>query len=544
MEGPEPGGWICWNGELFDHDARRRELASEGAVFRTRSDTEVYAHLLSRDEDAALGARHAQFALAWVTGLEDGGTPELLLARDAAGEKPLFFAQLGARLFFASTLDALVALAEPPLELDPDALSLYLSWGFVPAPFTIYRGIAKLAAGVALRVRRGGEVVPQAIPAAAPAEPADDPVAALEDALRNAARMRLESSDVPVGVFLSSGLDSLAVAAVLRDAADLRTFTVRSRDPANDESEAAARVATALGVRHDVIDPPDDDPQRWRDVLLRYGEPFGSASAVAVDAVARAAKEHVKVVLTGDGGDEALGGYPRHVLLRRLARFPRLPRTPGGGGTFLRRARRALELLSLDAADRYAQMYEVFGVWRGRLTPGDDGAAARDLIRRLWDGAPAADLGSMLGVDRRLELPDSHCVKVDVACMGNGVEPRSPWLDREVVRVCDALPAGSRIRGKTTKAVLRELLRRELPGGAAAEILARPKRGFATGFESALRTESARELLLGDALRRVPGLETGPVAEMLAEHRDGRGNHLFRLCTLVGLALFAAERLR
>jgi len=203
---------------------------------------------------------------------------------------------------------------------------------------------------------------------------------ALRAALSDAARIRLDSSDVPVGVFLSGGLDSLAVAAVLRDRGSVRTFTVRSNEVRSDESLDARRIAAALGVQHQVIDAPATDAASWSRCLLRYGEPFGIASAVAVDVMARAARKHVKVVLTGDGGDEALGGYERHRLLMRLAKLPQIPQIPGVSGGSFRRLGRALEIASLAPADRYAAMYEVFGPWRTSLTPGDDGAAARELV--------------------------------------------------------------------------------------------------------------------------------------------------------------------
>jgi asparagine synthase (glutamine-hydrolysing) len=524
MAGPGADRWLAWNGEVFDHADRRRRAEREGERFATRSDTEVLARLLARDGARALDALRAQFALAWI----DGET--LLLARDRHGEKPLFWRRDGDRILFASTLEALAALAPFPRVVDPEALSLYLSWGFVPAPRTIFAGVRKLRAGEWLRVARGAGDVETGRLAAPPA-------------LADAARVRLESSDVSVGVFLSGGLDSIAVAAALRDRGALRTFTVRSHDAASDESDDARRVAAALGVPHEVVDAPPTDADSWRAALLRYGEPFGAASAVAVDAMARAARRHVKVVLTGDGGDEALGGYERHRLMRRLSKLPRMPRVPVVVDGPLRRLGRALEIAALAPADRYAAMYEVFGVRRKLLTPGDDGGRARDLVRETWGEAEAGDLAAMLRVDRRFELPDSHCVKVDVACMGNGVEARSPWLDSGVTAVCDAMPRKMRVSGRATKVALREMLRRELPDSLAAEVLSRPKRGFTTGFDAALRAESTRDLLLSGALARVPGIEVEVAHRIWREHKDGRGNHRFRLFVLTALALFAETKL-
>ena len=539
MAGPRAHQWLAWNGELFDHDERRRALEATGEKFATRSDTEVLARLLARDGVRALAPLRGQFAVAWVD------DDSLLLARDSRGEKPLFWRRDGDRVVFASTLDALHALAPFPREIDREALSIFVSWGFVPAPRTIFAGVSKLRAGEWLRATRDGRIETGTLPARAPHDPIDETEApgALRAALADAARIRLESSDVPVGVFLSGGLDSLAVAAVLRDRGALRTFTVRSLDARTDESVDAARIAAALGVRHEIVDAPRGDPDAWRASLLAYGEPFAAESAVAIDLMARAARRHVKVVLTGDGGDEALGGYERHRLLTWIARWPRIPRLPVTTSGPMRRLGRAFEIASLAPADRYAAMYEAFGGWRARLTPGDDGSAARALVRETWGGAQAGDLSAMLRVDRRLELPDAHCVKVDVASMRNGVEARCPWLDPSVQAVCDAMPPRARLRGRTTKVALREMLRRELPAPLADEVLARSKRGFASGFDAALRSEATRDLLLSGALARVPGIDAGAAHAIWREHRDGRGNHRLRLFILTSLALFADARL-
>jgi asparagine synthase (glutamine-hydrolysing) len=538
MAGPRAGQSLAWNGELFDHAARRRALVAAGETFASKSDTEVLARLLARGGVDALPSLRAQFAIAWI---DDGS---LLLARDRGGEKPLFWRKDGDRVLFASTLEALAALAPFPREIDREALSLYLSWGFVPAPLTIFAGVRKLRAGEWLRATQGGRVETGRLPPPPRQESISgvDAVPALRAALAEAARLRLESSDVPVGVFLSGGLDSLAVAAVLRDSRSLRTFTVRSRDGATDETDDARRAAEALGVRHEIIDAPPDDPASWRKSLLRHGEPFAAQSAVAIDLMAAAARRHVKVVLTGDGGDEALGGYERHRILLRIASLPQLPQLPISTAGPLRRLARAFEIAALPPSDRYAAMYEVFGVWRARVTPGDDGAAARALIRAEWRDADAGDVAAMLRVDRTFELPDSHCAKVDSACMGNGVEPRCPWLDTNVQAVCDALPPRMRIRGRTTKVALREMLRRELPGPLGEELVSRAKRGFSSGFDEALRSETTRDLLLSGALERVGGVDVEAAHAIWREHREGRGNHRFRLFVLTALALFAEAR--
>jgi asparagine synthase (glutamine-hydrolysing) len=540
MAGPREGQWLAWNGELFDHAARRRAFESMGETFATRSDTEVLARLLARGGAGALAPLRAQFAVAWI---DDDA---LVLARDRSGEKPLFWRRDGDRVLFASTLDALAALAPFPREIDREALSLYLSWGFVPAPRTIFSGVRKLEAGEWMRATRDGHIDAGRL---APVPRRDriataDAITALRAALAESARLRLESSDVPVGVFLSGGLDSLAVAAVLRDATSLRTFTVRSLDAATDESADAARAAKALGISHEIIDAPRGDPDAWRASLLRFGEPFAAQSAVAIDLMAKAARRHVKVVLTGDGGDEALGGYDRHRILLRLAKLPRIPDVAFAATGPLRRLSRALQIAALEPSDRYAAMYEVFGPWRARVTPGDDGALGRALIRDAWSGATAKDLGAMLRVDRRFELPDSHCTKVDVACMGNGVEARCPWLDPNVQAVCDALPKRMRVRSRETKVVLREMLRAELPEPLATELVTRPKRGFSSGFDEALRGAATRDLLLSGALERVGGVNAAAAHALWAEHSEGRGNHRFRLFVLTALALFSEAHLR
>jgi asparagine synthetase B (glutamine-hydrolysing) len=186
-------------------------------------------------------------------------------------------------------------------------------------------------------------------------------------------------------------------------------------------------------------------------------------------------------------------------------------------------------------------MYECFGARRAKLTPGDDGASARALVRGTWNGADAGDLGAMLRVDRTFELPDSHCVKIDVACMGNGVEARCPWLDADVTSVCDAMPRRARLTGRETKAALRKMLRRELPSDVASRLLAKRKRGFTAGFDDALRSDETRGLLR--SLSKIDGIDVAVADRIWREHAAGRGEHRVRLFVLTALALFAEARL-
>jgi asparagine synthase (glutamine-hydrolysing) len=460
-------------------------------------------------------------------------------------------------VWFASTFDALRALVDTPSRLDHEALSLYLSWGFVPAPRSICAGVNKLRAGEWLAVRRGGAVRSARLPPVAPLPPLteDHAAQALRESLSVAARRRLISSDVPVGVFLSGGLDSLAVTAALRDAPGLRTFTVRARDAARDEVDDAARVARALAVEHTVIDPPPDDPDHWRVVLARFGEPFGSTSALAVDAVARAAKEHVTVVLTGDGGDELFGGYDRYRAVHFGVRTGR--RLGPLAHPSSRAARAMARVAGIERVEALTEFVD--DPWRAckartiHFWPNEveamllpdvaacvDATAGEALLDDLWNRA-GGSRGWTPWLDALSYLPDDLLKKMDRATMAWGVEARSPLLDHDLWAWAATIPREALLSSVSGKRLVRRAYRGVLPD----PILKRSKKGFSVPLTVWLRTHLRPAVM--DRLHSDDGplwnlLRRDAVERLVDRFQDGDDLLTYRLWNLLALATWYDAR--
>jgi asparagine synthase (glutamine-hydrolysing) len=485
------------------------------------------------------------FALA----IWDAPRRRLVLARDRLGQKPLAFARRGGTLFFASELDALRALAGGGEGIDEEALALYLALGYVPPPRSIERGIEKLRPGERLVVEEGRERrelywTPPDGPSidGDPEELAD----LLEERLAEAVRLRLVA-DVPLGAFLSGGLDSLAVVAFAAEAGGrVRTLTVRSPLPEHDESAAARRVADRLGTDHVEVPPEEVGADEALAVHRLYGEPFGDSSAVPTWAISRAARRSFRVALTGDGGDELFAGYARHRVGLGLARLPSF--LAGLGRIVPGRAGRVLRLAGEPAWRRTFEMWDVLNRgWRERVL--EPGAAARSreiaesFLRERHESAGGGVLDRMLRTDLATWLPDDLCTKVDIASMAHGLECRSPLLDHVLVETAVRLAPRHKLaspRGPS-KAILRRVLERRLP----ADLLPREKRGFAAPVEAWLRgplRETVREKLLGGALDELGIFRREGLRDLIEEHERGRANHRIRLWILLTLADWFSAR--
>ena len=507
------------NGEIYNYVELRETLRRLGHAFATASDTEVLVHLYEDGGEALCSRLRGMFAFA----IWDGRARSLLLARDRFGKKPLYVAPLpGGGLAFASELKGLLPLmraAGAAPRVREQGIYDYLSLGAVPQPDTVYEGVSAVGPGHWLRcdgerTQEGAYWRPELEPKAAVsyAEAQEE----LRHTLGEAVRLRLRS-DVPVGVFLSGGVDSSAVAyeAARRLGGQLRTFTVSVADEALDEAPVARRTAAALGIENVVL------PLRFapRDEVLavarHFDQPFADPSAIPSMAIARLAREHVKVVLNGDGGDEVCGGYRRYLAAQTLGRVASVP----GARPVLRAA------LSRIAAGRRrspAGLLRRFG--RGLALP--PGARylvwTKDLLldedkQRVWRGRPqrateawVADRldGSLAAVDAQvagdigIELLSSLLVKMDMATMAASLEGRSPFLDHEVASFALRLPVAFRVRGSRLKAVLRDAYRTRLP----REVIEGPKRGFEVPLTAWL--EGDLRDLVGDALL-APGARVG-----------------------------------
>ncbi|MBI2235912.1 MAG: asparagine synthase (glutamine-hydrolyzing) [Magnetospirillum sp.] len=552
MESPCGRFVLAFNGEIYNYRDLRAELEAVGETFRSTSDTEVLLRLLARDGLAALGHLTGMFAFA----LWDRAQRRLTLVRDRLGVKPLVYAPLpGGGLAFASEIDAL--RAHPGIDLTPDrqALSEYLACLYVPAPRTLHSGIRKLEPGCWL-TWQGGAVAtgrwwrPAYTGDRAPS--LDEAVEDLMPLLRRAVAARL-AADVEVGCFLSGGIDSSVIAALMAEqrrtegAPPPRTFTMTFDEPAYDGRCAAATVAAHIGSSHTELPARPEAARLLDDMVRHFGEPFGNPTALLIRDLSAKARQHVTVALVGDAGDEVFGGYPRYqggLLAERYARLvprplrntaaaaARLIPESSSGRHGLRRAREFLAAGSLAAPERYAAWVEYFD-------PAER-AALLDLaeppprpIAELYRRAPSPQpLDAMQQTDLESFLPGNLLAYGDAMSMAVALELRLPLLDHRLVEAVGRLsPALRFAQGKKT--LLKAAARRLLP----AAIVDRPKLGFNPPMGVWLKGELKgliAERLTKPRLARL-GLEWAPVARLLAEQAGGRRDHSLKIWALLVL---------
>ena len=558
---------VVFNGEVYDHRALRSQLEGAGARFRGHSDTEV---LLAGVEEwgleATLARANAMFGLA----LWDREERRLTLARDRLGEKPLYYGWAGDDLVFGSELKALRGHPAFPSEVDRETLAAYLRWGFVPHPRTIYSEAATLPPGSMLTIEAGvapGTMprpvrwwsLPERIAAGHGARREPAPAGAvdhLEELLGDSVALRLQA-DVPVGAFLSGGIDSSAVVALAqaRGAGPVCTFTVSMPDAGFDEGREAKAVAAHLGTDHEEISLSAADALAVVPRLPTiYDEPFADPSAIPTVLVSEVARRFVTVCLSGDGGDEVFAGYNRHVLGPRLwRRFERLPggvrraaaavveRPPGewwdkAASLLPARARvrnpgdKVAKLARLLRTEGTSGLYrQLAGQWGdpAAVVLGADEPATID--RRPGEWPPlVGPLEEFLWLDTAMVLPDDMLAKVDRASMAASLELRVPLLDHRIVEWAWTLPPAAKVHGGRGKDVLRRVLDRYVP----PELVDRPKMGFDPPLAGWLRgplREWAESLLAADRLAAEGWFDPNPIRTVWDEHLAGRRNHDYRL---------------
>jgi asparagine synthase (glutamine-hydrolysing) len=498
--------WIVFNGEIYNAPELRQKLLARGHRFRTRSDTEVIVHLYEEE-----GLHFAdEMRGMWALAIHDTRTGRLILSRDRVGIKPLFVHCRGAQTVFASELRALRAidgeLGAGALDWDPAAAQAMLSWSYVPGNSTIYKSVRSVEPGTHEVIGSGGAIMRRRYWQLAPNDDAarvrtmSEAVEVTDAELRRAVREHLES-DVPVGAFLSGGIDSGLVAAYAAESAPtLSTFSVGFDNPTFDESPYAQAVARALGSQHVLHRMGDKDVYgALVDVLVRCDAPFGDSSLIATWAVSRVAARTHKVVLSGDGGDEVFAGYVKHSIVRwrdRLHGLPSvtfraadlllrgLPQSRERRTTdFVRKLRRAVGALGVSPEAGYAALTRIASLdeTRSLMAPPIVDSPFQEYVERMFLGAPGDDeLAKTLSTDVAIVLPNDMLAKVDQASMLNSLETRVPLLDHRLIEVGWSLPERFKLGPQRGKLVLRELFRRRY-GDRLAN---RPKQGFQVPVES------------------------------------------------------------
>ncbi len=552
---------IVFNGEVYNYRELRAELEAEGARFRTNSDTEVVLEAFRARGPRCIDDFRGMFAFA----IWDRARHRLCLARDRTGQKPLFWAVEAGVFYFASTLDALRALDPTPRDLDLGAVDDLLTLSYIPAPHTIWQGVEKLPAAHEIEVDGSGPRIRRYWDIASERTPFEgshaDAVDRLDELVHEAVALRLRS-DVPLGVFLSGGIDSSLVAAVANQhARSVQTFAIGFDVPDFDESPHASAVARHIGTEHRTFDARLQILDLVPEVVDLYGEPFGDSSALNVWQLSRLTRQHVTVALGGDGGDEGFFGYDwyrralqihgvRRRLPSRLARWSgrALALAPFDGRP-IARARRALRLVGSTHAEQFALQRtfigpdEVEGLYRGALREARVRAVetAHRRLSRLYEESPGSDLNRMRCVDIESYLADCLLPKVDVASMAHGLEARAPLLDHRILEFATTLPDRWSTYGRTGKLLLRDVLERYVP----RSLFERRKAGFSLPLRTWFAT-SERERLERIA-RDSPIMDAGwfdraGLVKLIAEHASGARDHSDRLYNIVALDAWLRAR--
>jgi asparagine synthase (glutamine-hydrolysing) len=558
---------VVFNGEIYNFRELRDELVQAGHRFATTSDTEVIVHGYEQWGRGVFERLRGMFGIAvW-----DRRARTLWLARDRAGIKPLYYVEHAGRLFYGSELKSLLAAGAVERAIDPAALAHYLAFLYTPPDRAIFHGVRKLPPGHVLCWHAGqAAVTPFWHPPADEAGEVDEREAEeqLLACLRDAVRSHLVS-DVPLGAFLSGGIDSSLVVALMAEASSrpVKTFSIGFDEPAYDELDAARLVARHLGADHHEFVVRPDALAIVERIVSHFDEPFADPSAIPTWYVSELARQHVTVVLSGDGGDELFAGYDRYVPHPRVARFDTWP-VPGKRALAALAARtlphgargqRFLRHVAGDEDDRYIETLSFFGPEDRRALVDPAFACVRqgapeDLLRaRFAQVQHLPPVSRMMRVDFGTYLPEDVLTKVDRMSMAHSIESRVPLLDHPLVEFALRLPLALKLRGDQRKYLLKRVAARVLPDS----VLARRKQGFGVplgvwfrgsegrerrpGGQAARLRDAFQEVLLSSRARHRGYFEAREVRRLLDEHLAGRRNHDFRLWQLFMFELWHRE---
>lgn len=545
--------WIVFNGEIFNFQELRSDLAQRGHVFKTHSDTETIVHAYEEFGAACVDRLRGQFAFA----LWDGRREELFLARDRMGQKPLYYFHDGRRLVFGSELKALLAHGDVPREIDPEALAAYLRYRYVPDPLSIWSGVKKLPPAHWMVVSRAGVRIERYWePAFDQPLDIDEPQALeqLDALLAEATRLQM-ISDVPLGMFLSGGIDSSLLTAYMARASTspIKTFCIGFEERTHDERTYARQVAEKFGTEHEEYVVRPDALVALEEIVRFCDEPFADESALPVYYLSKMTRQRVTVALNGDGGDESFAGYSRYKALLQFNRFRQLPgwaqrcavatanvavRTPLKKIRALRRLHDWAEVMGASDGEVYER---AISLWPGSMAllagPRLPKAAANGSMRiaHWYDRCPSTDtIQRVLYADQHAYLPGDLLVKADRMTMAHSLEGRSPLLDHHVVDFAARLPGSLKVRGGCLKYLLKKLLERHFP----PTFIQRPKMGFSVPVGAWLRNE-LRDVLL-DHVRdsvvcRAGWLESAGVQKLVDRHLAGERNEQAFLWTFLVL---------
>lgn len=551
---------IVLNGEIYNFQSLRRELEDLGYRFRTRTDTEVVVNAYERWGTDCVKRLRGMFAFA----IWDQPRRRLFLARDRIGKKPLFYTVLGGSLQFASELQALLADGRVSREVNQSAVDGYLSWGYVPAPLTGFRRIFKLppAHWLTVGVTSNGLLTHEERYWRLEYEPKlriceEDAAEAVREKLTEAVKLRMVS-DVPLGAFLSGGLDSSVVVGLMASLSDrpVKTFSIGFNEADYDESVHARRVAKLCGTDHHELVVEPNALEALTKLVRHYGEPYADSSAIPTYYVSKLTRSSVTVALNGDGGDESFAGYERY-RGNRLAEWAKV--APGTKAlsrlvpetvspkSRLRKAKRFLAAAAEAMPERYASWVGFFDERTKAALYSDDFESslngwkpARWMSSLFEDAAGLDPVDRAMAVDVSSYLPYDLLVKVDITAMANGLEGRSPFLDHEVMELAARLPVDLKLRGRSAK----YLVKRAFADLVPKENLRRPKMGFGVPVSHWLRGPLRgllEDALLSEQFARRGYFNAPVVKALVREHLERRADHGSQIWNLMMLELWHRE---
>jgi asparagine synthase (glutamine-hydrolysing) len=546
---------IAFNGEIYNHPTIKKTLEAEGVRYHSGSDTESILHLYRRDDLELLRSLRGMFAFA----LWDSAKSRLLIARDRLGEKPLYYYCDHKRFVFGSEIKAILAHPDVPREsaLDASLLALYFGYGSIPAPMTSFKGIRVLPPGHYLDITPDKPIQPVAYWTPPHPAPEQELTAArkleyineVREALGEAVRQAL-ISDVPLGAFLSGGLDSSLIVALMHRHSNtvVRTFSIGFEgDTSYDETPYAQQVADLLGTQHTTFTVAPKALELLPTLAWHHDQPFGDSSAIPTYLVSQLTRREVTVALTGDGGDELFAGYERFYAAS-LARGSGVPPAlwgaiakllesfPEGTGYYnlVKRVRRFARGASLPPALAYFDWIRLFSPEQiADLIPNRPGDVAGAHFAALATTPEGVTLSALLDANMRTYLPDDLLVKTDRSSMAVSLETRAPFLDHWLVELAATIPANLKLNGSVTKYVLKRVARGLLPDS----IIDRPKHGFGVPLGTWLRRDMrlVREVLLDKRTRERGLLNMAAVEKLIDDHADHYRDHGQRLWGLLTL---------
>ncbi|MCD5398006.1 asparagine synthase (glutamine-hydrolyzing) [candidate division NPL-UPA2 bacterium] len=551
--------WIVFNGEIYNFQDLRLDLEKKGYRFFTRSDTEVIIHLYEEYGTDCLKFLRGMFALA----IWDERKGRLFLARDRVGQKPLCYIEHKGQFIFASELKSILQVPRIPREINLEAMHHYLTYQYVPAPLTMFQGIKKLPPAHFLiwekgqvRIERYWKLSFQ--PGMIKSE--DDCREGVRTLFEEAVKLRLVS-DVPLGAFLSGGVDSTAVVGMMSRLSNrpVKTFSIGFEEKAYNELEFARLAAKYFKTEHHEFIIKPEALKILPKLIWHYNEPFADSSAIPTYYVAEKTREYVTVALSGDGGDESFAGYPRYRAVKLAEYYQRLPvwlreklirkwaeKLPPSfeAKTFRRRLKRFLGAISLPPERRYARWVSFFDermkeeLYSSRMKKATKGIDSFAYLENVYEEADGSDfLAKTLYVDMKTYLPDDLLVKVDIATMAHSLEARSPFLDHKLMEFAASIPSHLKLKGLTGKYILKKSLRDLLP----PPIRRRSKMGFGVPISHWFRNELKdylSQVLLSEGSLKRGYFQEGYIRRLLNEHCQGSHDHGNCLWALLNLELW------